>query len=152
MSDASPSRSTRATPEQGGHSRPTRYVVLAVAVAVLFIAAYSFVASRSGGLAPDTTTGLVEASTTRSGGVQEISVDVSRGYFDPGLIKAEVGVPLRVSFGRGTGCMARVRFDEFGIDRDLTAGGAVVDLPALEKGEYQFSCGMAMVFGKLVVE
>jgi plastocyanin domain-containing protein len=27
-----------------------------------------------------------------------------------------------------------------------------VELPALEAGEYEFSCGMAMVFGKIVVE
>ena len=31
-------------------------------------------------------------------------------------------------------------------------GSATVKLPALQKGEYAFSCGMEMVFGKIVVE
>ena len=48
--------------------------------------------------------------------------------------------------------MAEVVFPEFGIFEDLTQGGVVITLPALEPGEYRFSCGMQMVFGTLVVE
>ncbi len=35
---------------------------------------------------------------------------------------------------------------------DLTTGAKTVKLPALQKGDYAFSCGMEMVFGKIVVE
>lgn len=90
--------------------------------------------------------------TITESGVQRISVDVSNGYFDPTVIRASAGIPLELTFGEGSGCMAQVAFPEFDIVKDLTRGGAAVELPALEPGEYGFSCGMSMVFGSLVVE
>lgn len=92
------------------------------------------------------------ASTTVAGNVQRISVDVSKGYFDPTTIQARAGIPLEISFGQGSGCMAEVVFPDFGVKQDLTRGGAVVKLPALTAGTYGFSCGMDMVFGELVVK
>jgi len=86
------------------------------------------------------------------GGVQRISVDLSKGFYDPSVIDAKAGVPLEISFGQGSGCLASVLVPDFGIDQDLTAGGAVVKLPATKAGEYEFSCGMHMVFGKIVVQ
>ncbi|MRR38035.1 ATPase [bacterium] len=85
-------------------------------------------------------------------GIQRISIDVSKGYFDPTVIRATAGIPLELTFGEGSGCMAQVAFPDFDILKDLTRGGAVVELPALEPGEYGFSCGMSMVFGSLVVD
>lgn len=48
--------------------------------------------------------------------------------------------------------MAEVMFKDFNVFEDITNGGATIDLPALDPGEYTFSCGMEMVFGTLVVE
>jgi hypothetical protein len=93
-----------------------------------------------------------EGSAVVEGGVQRISVDVTQGYFDPSVIVLEAGVPAEIVFSEGYGCMAEVMFKDFAIFEDLTQGGVVVNLPALEPGEYGFSCGMEMVFGTLVVK
>lgn len=92
-----------------------------------------------------------QAAATLAGGVQKISVDVSAGYFDPTIIDLAAGVPTEITFGEGSGCLAEVEFPDFDISQDLTKGGAVVKLPALQPGEYGFNCGMQMVFGTLVV-
>ena len=87
-----------------------------------------------------------------AGGVQTISVDVAQGFFNPMVIQAKADEPLEITFGQGQGCMAKVLMKDFGVSQDLTSGGAVVDLPAMKAGEYTFSCGMEMQFGKLVVK
>jgi plastocyanin domain-containing protein len=86
------------------------------------------------------------------GAVQRISVDLSTGAYEPSVITAKAGVPLEITFGQGSGCLASVLVPDFGIDQDLTQGGAVVKLPAMKAGEHQFSCGMQMVFGSIVVK
>jgi len=86
------------------------------------------------------------------GSVQRVSVDLSTGAYVPSVITAKAGIPLEIAFGQGNGCLASVLVPDFGIDQDLTQGGAVVKLPAMKAGEYQFSCGMQMVFGKIVVQ
>ena len=48
--------------------------------------------------------------------------------------------------------MAELLMKDFAIYRDLTQGGSIVELPALDPGEYGFSCGMEMVFGTIVVQ
>lgn len=92
-----------------------------------------------------------QAAAVLDGDVQTISVDVSKGYFDPTVIDVAAGVPTEITFGQGSGCLAEVEFPQFDISKDLTQGGAVVTLPALDPGEYQFNCGMQMVFGTLIV-
>jgi plastocyanin len=87
-----------------------------------------------------------------SGGVQRVSVDVSKGFFDPMVVDVRAGEPLEITFGQGQGCMAKVLMSDFGVSQDLTSGGAVVKLPVMKPGEYTFSCGMKMQFGKLVVK
>ena len=79
-------------------------------------------------------------------------MSVSDNYFDPNIIVAQAGTPITLNFGEGAGCMAEVQFADSPVFEDLTSGGATVELPALEPGEYGFSCGMEMVFGTLVVQ
>lgn len=93
----------------------------------------------------------VERATVRSGDVQRIEVDVTGAAFVPDRIIAVAGVPIEIVFGRGSGCLAEVVFPDLDVRRDLTAGGAVVRLPALPASEHRFSCGMGMVFGTLVL-
>lgn len=95
---------------------------------------------------------IVEGSAVDEGGVQRISVDVSAGYFNPNVLRLAAGVPTVITFGQGSGCMSEVMIKDFGVFESLTQGGAVVEIPALQPGEYGFSCGMEMVFGVLVVE
>lgn len=91
-------------------------------------------------------------SAAVEGDVQRISVDVSAGYFDPSVIRVKAGVPVEITFGEGSGCMAEVMFKDFSVFESLTDGGAVVNLPALDPGEYSFSCGMEMVYGTVIAE
>ena len=95
--------------------------------------------------------GAPEGTAAIAGGVQRISVDLSKGFYDPTVIHAKAGVPLEITFGEGRGCLASVLIPDFGVNQDLTSGGAVAKLPAMAAGEHEFSCGMQMVYGKIVV-
>jgi plastocyanin domain-containing protein len=95
--------------------------------------------------------GAPEGTAVAKGSVQRISVGTSQGLWDPSVIHAVPGIPLEITFAEGRGCLASVLFPDFGIDQDLTAGGEVVKLPAMKAGSYEFSCGMEMVYGKIVV-
>lgn len=93
----------------------------------------------------------VEGVATVEGRTQRISVDLSKGYYDPNVIVLEAGVPAEITFGQSSGCTAQVMSKDLGFFEDLSAGAVTVKLPALDAGEYAFSCGMEMVFGKIVV-
>jgi hypothetical protein len=95
---------------------------------------------------------LAEGTATLEGDVQKIEVDLSQGIYKPNAITLKAGVPAEITFGQGAGCTAQVMSNELGFFEDLSAGPRTVELPALEKGEYPFYCGMQMVFGKIVVE
>jgi hypothetical protein len=96
--------------------------------------------------------GAPEGTATIASGTQSIGIDVSKGFYDPTIVHVKAGVPVKLKFGQGQGCLARVLIPDFNIDQDLTQGGATVELPALSAGEYGFSCGMRMVFGKIVAQ
>ena len=106
----------------------------------------------SGGAASGQFAGAPEGTAKLSGGVQSIGIDVSKGFYDPTIVHVKAGVPVKITFGQGQGCLARVLIPDFQIDQDLTQGGATVSLPAMAPGEYGFSCGMRMVFGKIVAK
>lgn len=89
------------------------------------------------------------ATSPRAALVQRIRVVVSDDYY-PNRIEVIPGVPVDIEFSEGHGCLARVVFDEFEIEEDLTNGGATVRLPGLTPGTHEFSCGMRMVHGSVV--
>jgi len=82
---------------------------------------------------------------------QRVRIEVTDGY-DPADIVVAAGIPLEITFTEGHGCLAKVVFGTLGIEADLTDGGAVVAIPALEPGVYAFSCGMHMVHGSVTAE
>ncbi len=94
----------------------------------------------------------VEGAAAVSGNVQTISVDLSKGYYQPNVIKLAAGIPAEITFGQSSGCTGQVMSKDLDFSEDLTSGAKTVKLPALQKGDYSFSCGMEMVFGKIVVE
>lgn len=94
----------------------------------------------------------VEGKAAVAGDVQKIEIDLSGGYYQPNVIKLAAGVPAEITFGQSSGCTGQVMSKELNFFEDLTAGPRTVKLPALQAGEYAFSCGMEMVFGKIVVE
>lgn len=87
-----------------------------------------------------------------SAGVQKISVDVSKGYYDPSTIQLKAGVPAEITFGQGSGCTGIVQSQQLGFSEDISAGPKTVKLGALQPGSYQFACGMNMVIGTIVVK
>lgn len=105
-------------------------------------------APTQGGLTGD----RVEGTAKLEGNVQKIDVDLSKGYYQPNELVLKAGVPAEITFGESTGCTGQVMSNELGFFEDLSAGPRTVKLPALEKGEYPFYCGMQMVFGKIVVK
>lgn len=130
---------------------------LILALAALAVACSAAPVSTAPSAAPaqpaqSASTGAPEGTAVVAGDVQTISVDLSQGFYDPTVIRAKAGLPLEITFGEGRGCLASVLIPAFGIDQDLRSGGAVVKLPAMQAGEYEFSCGMEMVFGSIVVQ
>jgi plastocyanin len=87
-----------------------------------------------------------------AGSVQKISVDVSKGYYDPSTIQLKAGVPAEITFGQGSGCTGTVQSQQLGFSEDISAGPKTVKLAGLQPGTYQFACGMNMVFGSIVVK
>ncbi len=94
----------------------------------------------------------VEGTAKLEGNVQKISVDLSQGYYAPNVIKLKAGVPAEITFGESSGCTGQVTSNQLGFFEDLTTGPKTVKLDGLDAGEYQFTCGMQMVSGKIVVE
>ena len=92
------------------------------------------------------------AETAATG--RQVQVRVLDGSYLPDSILAEAGVPLRIVFRREetSPCSEQVVFPAFGksatlpVDKDVA-----IDLLPDEPGEYEFTCGMGMLTGKLVV-
>jgi len=167
---------------QTSSANPVRWFLIGALVLVAFFISYQFATARSGGSQTAQTafnsygeqavytdpygsgaaegacaccgggsSEPIEGSTTVNGDVQTISVDVSTGY-DPNVINAVAGVPIEITFGQGAGCTAEVMSSDLNFYADLTGGPQTISLPALERGTYEFSCGMQMIFGQIVVE
>jgi sulfite exporter TauE/SafE/plastocyanin domain-containing protein len=105
-----------------------------------------------GGAAQAPASASAPKAATVTGNVQKIAVDVSKGYYDPGAIVLKAGVPAEITFSQASGCTAQVASEALGFSEDLSAGPKTVKLAAVQPGEYDFHCGMNMVFGKIVVK
>jgi plastocyanin domain-containing protein len=118
-------------------------VIAGAAGAIAWVNWYFFGAERSSGSAAVTTPG-----------VQEVGITIKGGY-TPAVIHARQGVPLRLVFDRQetSSCSEEVVLGDFGVRRFLPAfEKTVVELTPREPGRFDFSCGMGMLHGTLVVE
>lgn len=89
-----------------------------------------------------------------AGGALEIDVTVKGGY-QPAIIVTKVGQPLRLNFTRreATPCGEEVVLPEFGKRAHLEQNETVaVEVTPQKPGEYEFTCGMNMYRGKLIVQ
>jgi plastocyanin domain-containing protein len=96
-----------------------------------------------------------ESVTARSaaGGFQEIDVTVKGGY-QPATIVAKAGQLLRLNFTRreSTPCGEEVVLPDFGKRAHLPQDKTVpIEVTPERPGEYEFTCGMHMYRGKLIV-
>jgi plastocyanin domain-containing protein len=97
--------------------------------------------------------GGIRAATTTSG-YQEAMVLVKGGY-TPDLIVVQHGKPVRLNFRREetAACSEMVVFGDFGKSAKLPEGEMVaVEFLPEKPGEYEFTCQMGMLRGRLVVE
>lgn len=89
-----------------------------------------------------------------AGGVQEIRIAVEGGY-SPAVVRVRRGDPVRLIFDRRetSSCSEEVVLPDFGIRRFLPAHEeTVVEMTPDRSGTYEFTCGMGMLRGKVVVE
>lgn len=93
------------------------------------------------------------AAAIGSTGVQEATILV-KGAYSPDVIVVEHGKPVRLMFDRQetAACSERVIFPDFHRQAELPQGQPVpVEFTPERPGEYEFTCGMGMLRGKVVV-
>jgi plastocyanin domain-containing protein len=118
-------------------------VLLVGAAGIAWVNWYFFLAQRTSA-----------SAAAGAGGMQELTIVVEGGY-DPARVVAKKGVPLRLVFDRRetSGCSEEVVFPGFGVRRYLPAHEkTAVELTPPAAGTYEFTCGMGMLRGKLIVE
>jgi plastocyanin domain-containing protein len=96
----------------------------------------------------------VAAAVSSSAGVQQVDIMVKGGY-SPNVIEVEHGKPVQLNFYRdeeGT-CSELLLLPDFNIRRDLAPfkTTAIEFLPK-QAGTFEFTCGMHMLRGSLVVK
>ena len=119
-------------------------VVLAGGLALIAAIAWFFWGPRRSG------TRAVVASS----GYQEAMVLVKGGY-TPDVLVVQHGKPVRLTFRREetAACSEMVVIGDFGKSAHLPTGQSVpVEFLPERPGEYEFSCQMGMLRGKLIVE
>lgn len=122
----------------------SQLMVTAIGLATIGGIAWFFWGPRKGGFRAPVT----------SRGYQEAMVLVKGGY-TPDVIIVEHGRPVRLNFRReeSASCSEMVVFSDFGKSAMLPQGEIVpVEFLPEKPGEYEFSCQMGMLRGKLIVE
>ena len=120
------------------------WIVLASAAAAIgWVNWYFFFAERSSANA-----------VVNQSGAQEIEILVKGGY-TPAVVHAHEGAPLRLVFDRQetSSCSEEIVIGDFGIRKFLPAfQKTVVELTPTQPGRFEFTCGMGMLHGALVVD
>ena len=86
-------------------------------------------------------------------GPQEVRIVVRDGYA-PDVVEVRAGRPVRLVFHREevAGCSDTVLLPAWGITQRLPAyQDTAVEFTPMTPGEYEFTCGMHMLRGKVVV-
>jgi plastocyanin domain-containing protein len=118
-------------------------VVFGGIAAIVWVNWYFFLAGRT-----------PVAAAAGVGGVQEVEIEVSGGYA-PSTVRVRRGQPVRLVFHRqeSSGCSEEVVLPDFGIRRFLPPQQRTsVEFTPTEAGQYEFTCGMSMLRGRLIVD
>ena len=123
---------------------PADWIVIAGGIAaIVWVNWYFFFAERQAARAHE-----------GAGGVQEIDV-VVRGGYAPDTVRVKHGQPVRLRFDRQetSSCSEELVLGEFGIRKFLPAfKKTVVEFTPRKAGTYDFTCGMGMMHGRLIVD
>ena len=126
-------------------------VVAGGAAAIAWINWYFFLATRT---RPALAAAAAAAGVTGDGQVQEVTVTV-RGGYEPSAVRVRQGQPLRLVFDRQetSGCSEEIVIGDFNVRKFLPPHRrTVVELKPDKPGAHEFTCGMGMLRGKLIVE
>ena len=85
---------------------------------------------------------------------QDIKITVAGGY-QPNVVTVKQGTPATLTFTRtnAQGCLDVVHSKDLGFEKELPLNEAqTVTIPTDKAGEFEFSCGMDMFSGKVVIE
>jgi len=85
--------------------------------------------------------------------LQEVKIVVKGGY-NPDVIVVKKGIPVRLNFYRDetADCSDTIVFGDFKIRKPLPAYKTTsIEIVPEREGEYEFTCGMGMLRGKLIV-
>ena len=85
--------------------------------------------------------------------IQEVTITVDGGY-DPAEIIVNVGKPVRINFHRrdSSSCLEQVLIPDFNRSVSLALNQITsVEFTPQDIGEYEFTCGMKMYRGKIIV-
>lgn len=88
------------------------------------------------------------------GEVQRAQIRV-KGAYDPDTVVVEAGRPVRLEFYREetNACSEVLVLPSFGVHRELPAFETTsIEFTPEAPGEYEFTCGMNMMRGRVVVE
>jgi plastocyanin domain-containing protein len=94
------------------------------------------------------------AAVAGAGGAQEVTITVQAGY-EPAEVKVKRGMPVRLIFDRQetSGCSEEIVIPDFGIRKFLPAfQKTTIELTPEKAGTFDFTCGMSMLHGRLIVE
>jgi plastocyanin domain-containing protein len=119
-------------------------VTLAGAAAIVWVNYYFLHAGRA----------AATAAAPGADGSQRVRIEVKGGY-TPARVLVESGRPVRLEFHRSetSGCTEEVVLPDFGIRTFLKPFAVTpVEFTPTRPGEYEFTCGMGMVRGRIVVE
>lgn len=95
--------------------------------------------------------GCSAGGDSASGSGQTLSIGIGPNGYEPSTVEARAGVPITLKVGQGSGCRSGFVIPSLGVQQDVSAGPATIQLGALKPGTYPFSCAMNMVKGELVV-
>ncbi len=119
-------------------------VLVAGLAAIGWVNWYFFVAGRE----PAVT------APTGPGAVQQVTIEVEGGY-SPATVRVRRDTPVRLVFDRKetNSCSEELVIGALGVRKFLTPFAKTgVDLGPLPPGTYDFTCGMGMLHGKLIVD
>lgn len=97
--------------------------------------------------------GPAVAAQVTGSGTQEVEIVVKGGY-SPDHVSVMRGKPVRLRFRREESgeCTDRVVIPEFHISQPLPAYATTpVEFTPADTGDFEFSCGMGMIHGKIQV-
>lgn len=119
-------------------------MVIAAGLAVIGWINWYFFAAQGG----------VARAAVGASGRQDVTIAVEGGY-DPATVHVRRGTPVRLTFDRreASGCSEEVVIPDFGIRRFLPAHEkTAVEFTPTTAGTVEFTCGMGMLRGRIVVE